>query len=120
MADETLQFIYKVGAVFITVAMLGILAAMIGGIFYFGDGEGLAILNSLSGPFLALLGTIIAIIAPHQIASAVKTVKSTAAGSVVPVGPGIVQVGQPTPAAEPTSDPAGLASVAAVTGAGVD
>lgn len=120
MADDTLQFIYKVGAVFITVAMLSILAAMIGGIFYFGDGEGLAILNSLSGPFLALLGTIIAIIAPHQIATAVKTVKSTAPASVAPVGPGMVQVNPPPPVAEPTSDPAGLESVAAVTGAGVD
>ena len=120
MADDTLQFIYKVGAIFVTVAMLGILAAMVAGIFYFGDGEGLAILNSLSGPFLALLGTIIAIIAPHQIASAVKTVKSTAAGSVVPVGPGIVQVGQPTPAAEPTSDPAGHCGDTGQTGAGVD
>lgn len=77
MSDDTLQWVYKVGAIAFAVAMLLILGAMVGGVFYFGDGEGLGILNSLSGPFLSMLGTIVALLAPHQIASAWAKVRIT-------------------------------------------
>ena len=84
MADTTLQFVYKVGAVAFALAMLLILGAMISGIFYFGDGEGLGILNSLSGPFLSLLGTVVALLAPHQIATAWSKVRATPPAAPTP------------------------------------
>ena len=86
MSDTTLQFIYRVGAVTMAACIGGILGTMIAGVFFFGDGEGLRILDSLSGPFLSLLGTVVALLAPHQIAAAFARVRSTptAAAPAIP------------------------------------
>ena len=102
MAEDTLQFLYKVGAIVMGIALLAILGAMIGGVFYFGDGEGINILNSMSAPFLSLLGAVVALLAPHQIASAVSRVRST-----------------PSANSEPASSPAGQSASDAITGTGV-
>lgn len=121
MTPETEQWIYKLGAVVIGACLLGCFGAMIVSIFYFGDGEGLRILDGLTGPILGILASVGALLAPRSIAAGWVAVKSAAAGSVVPAqAPALV--GAPAPSvtsAEPTSSPAGITAAASVTGEGV-
>lgn len=122
MTTDTEQWIYKLGAVVIGVCLLGCFGAMIVSIFYFGDGEGLRILDGLTGPILGILASVGALLAPRSIAAGWVAVKSAAAGSVVPAQvPALA--GAPAPSAnaagEPTSSPAGLSAAASVTGEGV-
>ena len=121
MTTDTEQWIYKLGAVVIGVCLLGCFGAMIVSIFYFGDGEGLRILDGLTGPILGILASVGALLAPRSIAAGWVAVKSAAAGSVIPTQVPALP-GAPAPSAapgEPTSSPAGLSAAASVTGEGV-
>jgi len=103
MSADTEQWIYKLGAVVIGLCLLGCFGAMIVSIFYFGDGEGLRILDGLTGPILGILASVGALLAPRSIAAGWVAVKSAAAGSVVPAqAPALVG----TPATAMSSAPA--------------
>ena len=121
MTTDTEQWIYKLGAVVIGVCLLGCFGAMIVSIFYFGDGEGLSILEGLTGPILGILASVGALLAPRSIAAGWVAVKSAAAGSVIPTQvPALPGAPAPSAAAgEPVSSPAGVTAAASVTGEGV-
>ena len=107
MTTDTEQWIYKLGAVVIGVCLLGCFGAMIVSIFYFGDGEGLRILDGLTGPILGILASVGALLAPRSIAAGWVAVKSAAAGSVVPV-----QVPALAGAPAPSANAAGMSQSA--------
>lgn len=118
MTSETEQWIYKVGAVVVSFCLVACFLAMIVSIFYFGDGEGLRILDGLTGPILGILASVAALLAPRSISSAVAAVKATSAGSGSMAVPSL-----PAPAPttnEVASDPGGVTIPAAVSGPGVD
>ena len=107
MTTDTEQWIYKLGAVVIGVCLLGCFGAMIVSIFYFGDGEGLRILDGLTDPILGILASVGALLAPRSIAAGWVAVKSAAAGSVVPV-----QVPALAGAPAPSANAAGMSQSA--------
>lgn len=122
--DKTAQYIFKLLAWTCCMCLAGCFLTMFISIFYFGDGEGLRILNSLSTPVTAILGAVASFAIAHIVAGTVISSKQIAAsGTSIPAMPLPVPVAVPVvpSASEPANSPSGAGAIdlSGVTGAGV-
>ena len=80
MTTDTQQFLFRLFGWMIALSIGGFELVMGGAIFYFGDGEGIRIVQTLATPMLGAFGAAVAFVLGHQILIA----KLANAGQLLP------------------------------------